>query len=158
MTRSISPSRPFVAAAMLAAVGALLVAQGGPTARAASAGACPAGYRAPEERTLAQVGQSLCIRDKHPETFSEIGKLEAQWEAKRYAPLGIVDPAAARMGIGERALLATAAVKSSVSGAGGTWTPYGKGPLITNDSRYGSVQTVRRRLRSRSRSISAASV
>src|SRR5439155_19366570 len=84
-------------------------------------------------------GQSLCIREKHPETFSEIGKLLAQWEAKRYAPLGIVDPAAARMGIGERALLATAAVKSSVSGAGGTWTPYGKGPLITNDSRYGSV-------------------
>jgi len=140
MTRSIRPIRMLYVAAMFAAVGAVMLAQGGPAIVAAAApGGCAPGYQPARERALAQIDSRLCSPVKHPEPYRDVDKLIQQFDAMRYAPLGTVNPHAAREGLRQRAVLATATAKAGIAGANGTWKPYGKGPLIQNDPRYSSV-------------------
>lgn len=154
-------SRPFAGAWILIALGAVLLTQGGPAVRAAAkSGPCPEGFKLASVAELARelAGESEaereaeaaagaktepaqlgCISLKHPEPFAELQELAAEWQAKRTAPLGIAPPGAPRSGLEERAALSTATARAAVAGTGGTWAPYGKGPLISDDARFGSV-------------------
>ena len=78
-----------------------------------------------------------CISNKHPEEFFEIAALEASRVSRAAAPFGSVARGAFRNALQQRERMIAAA--PSVPGAGGTWKPLGKGPLIVDDPRYESV-------------------
>lgn len=115
---------------------------------------CPPGYHpfaeAEEERSAPSEAAGIaprdapgarsrsgCIADKHPESFQEIAAARAQLLAALNAPLPFAPPGAQRTALEQRQALAAA--RGSVPGAGGTWRPYGRGPLVTNDRRFSSV-------------------
>lgn len=146
--------RPFVLSAFSAAVLGSTFALAAP---AAPATWCPAGYRpaaaenegAADDSELHRLGRAamareraaelsgLCVREKHPEAYAEFAAGRGQMHAIENAPLAAPPAGAMSAALAERSALVAAAV--SVPGAGGSWTPYGKGPLIGNDARFGSV-------------------
>src|SRR2546421_7035823 len=131
----------------VAAVVAVAVTQGG----TATAVACPPGFHslASEEsghdtslrlhayprraRAALRRMAGVCVNDNHPELYDEIAGLSAQ----RAAMMGSASVNSYARAVARRRALV--AQHPAVAGAGGTWTPYGQGPLIAEDPRYGSV-------------------
>ena len=141
---------PVLAAAVLAAV------PPAPAGQAAAAQPCPPGYRLVDvaeiaaEHALGTVGaergqaktpeQMLmpkCLNTKHPETFAELALMQRQRVAAAAAPFADVAPGAFRAALADRVQLAQSA--APMAGTGGSWEPYGQGPLISNDPRFDSV-------------------
>jgi hypothetical protein len=110
-----------LAAALLAAV------RGEPSATAA----CPPGYDAGE------ASPSLCVNAKHPEPLSELILRQEGLESVRSAPYDHVAPGAYANAVAGRQALVQS--PPGVKGTAGTWSLYGKGPLIVNDPDYNSV-------------------
>lgn len=104
---------------------------------------CPAGYvpvaahgvQARDERGI------MCIAQKHPESLMEIGKRDNQLASAATAPLATAETIGFfRASLAERqAVLAAGA--NGVPGATGAWEPYGKGPLRSDDERFGTSNT-----------------
>ncbi|MBW3665789.1 MAG: glycoside hydrolase, partial [Actinobacteria bacterium] len=87
----------------------------------------------------AETGQELgpsglCINDKHPEELGELALRAADRAMPRMAPAGQWEPGAFAAALEQRQEMEALAVPAS---AAGNATPYGKGPLIVDDPRYG---------------------
>jgi hypothetical protein len=93
---------------------------------------CPPGYR-PWSKDPA----NKCISRKHPEPPFEIELRQREWIAPRSAPFERPAPGAFGSALRERDAVQKKPPK--VSGAEGTWTPYGTGPLINNSELYPST-------------------
>ena len=121
-------------AAFLVSVLAVGLAAGGlPTAAPES---CPAGSVPTdiESRSLGYTGP--CVPARKPERLPERMALEARADGRRGQPaLGEL-----RQLQQAKAHLATPAARAKVEGAAASaWRPYGRGPLISNDARFPSV-------------------
>jgi hypothetical protein len=123
-------SRPVLVVLLTAAVLAATLLAAVRDEPGATAG-CPPGYDSGE------ASPSLCVNAKHPEPLSELILRQEGLESVRSAPYDHVAPGAYANAVAGRQTL----VKSppSVKGTAGTWSLYGKGPLIVNDPDYNSV-------------------
>src|SRR5437588_4522975 len=131
----------------VAAVVAVAVTQSG----TATAVACPPGFHslASEEsghdaslrlhayprraRAALRRMAGVCVNENHPELYDEIAGLSAQ----RAAMTGYGAPSAYAQAVRQRQALIGR--HPAVAGASGSWTPYGKGPPIAADPRFGNV-------------------
>ncbi len=140
----------LAAAAVPLAMAAVAPAQPSPAA------GCPAGYQPLTAERASTSGNprltkalndldrtsgagSLCVRVKHPESMREIALRDGQMLASEAAPAGANPAALYRAALEQRAAMIAAA--PAVSGAGGGWQPAGKGPLLSNDERFGTSGT-----------------
>lgn len=140
-------------AVFAALVGVLIVlgAVGAAASRpsAAETLSCPPGYVLParEEAAFRSSGvkevetlhkevlaNSICVSSKHPESLIELELRGRQIDAVRSAPNARTHPGAFASALDERAKMT-----KKVAGTEGTWKQYGKGPLISNDPAYNSV-------------------
>ena len=90
---------------------------------------CPTGYVASEE------APGTCMTAKHPESPFELIQRQEMLESIRSAPNDHVAPGAYANALAESQKLS----KVKVNGTAGSWSQYGNGPLIVNDSKYNSV-------------------
>ena len=130
-----------------AVVVALLVAAGAVRAVAhnrgqAAAAACPAGYALASHEADgghdadAGSASTTCLNTKHPESLIELIRRQEALETVRSAPYDTVAPGAFANAVSQSKTLPKA---SKSTGTSGTWSIYGKGPLIVNDPRYSRV-------------------
>lgn len=95
--------------------------------------ACPPGFG-----IEADGGERECQRLNHPETFREFSAAQRQRLNAVATPSGALPlPGAFRAALKQKAALAP--LSSTVTNGDVAWSPVGSGPLIVNDSRYGSV-------------------
>jgi hypothetical protein len=148
----------IVAVAMVPVLSAAVLVAAPPQAvrRAAAEDHCPPGFRlvdvaemqaerllgvdsgeGPQTKTPDQMLLPRCLNTKHPESFGELAAMQRQRVNAAAAPFAEVTPGAFRAALAERDELVAA--QAPVAGAGGSWEPYGQGPLISNDERFGEV-------------------
>jgi hypothetical protein len=145
--------RPVLLPLVLSLIVAASLAFSPQTHRAA---ACPKGYR-PAAQSEPMVGSSalqraaqqvvdraraarlagICVTEKHPESYREFAAGRGQLNAMTNAPYASAPAGALANELMQRSALLGA--RTSVRNAGGAWEPYGQGPLITNDPRFGNV-------------------
>ena len=80
---------------------------------------------------------STCVLNEHPETYADMAAAQAQFDAMNAVPAGTSPAKAYGAALRERRALARSS--ASIPGANGAWHPYGQGPLIATDPRYGAV-------------------
>jgi hypothetical protein len=78
-----------------------------------------------------------CIATKHPEPMWEIELRQREWITARTAPFDTVAPGAFGNALKERDALKAGGAQ--VRGIDGTWSPYGVGPLVSNNVDYPSA-------------------
>ena len=103
---------------------------------------CPSGYVAIVDYGVPAKDSRgiMCIAQKHPESFLELSRRDNQLSSAATAPLAVADTIGFyRASLAERSAVIAAA--SDVAGADGTWEPYGKGPLRSDDERFGTSGT-----------------
>ena len=119
--------------------------------RQQAAKACPSGYMTQGEVEAAaqragagEAGEisggsldSVCVSVKHPEKLLELIQRQMEQKTVRSAPYDSVAPGAYANAVDQHQNLAKNGPK--VTGTSGAWSPYGNGPLIVNDPKYGSV-------------------
>ncbi|MGH2828250.1 MAG: WD40/YVTN/BNR-like repeat-containing protein [Actinomycetota bacterium] len=165
MIRALLRGNTHAAIALPAIVGLLTLGllhgyDGSDTEPRATAAKCPPGFQpwdqersverelnAPDlsddfERLLAEMDSEMpssgvCLSNKHPEEFAEIEAMLGQRVSRAAAPFNSVAPGAFQNAVTQTAALE--AVSPRVAGAGGTWRPLGRGPLISDDPRYDEV-------------------
>lgn len=93
-----------------------------------AAATCPPGFHAHDERP------DVCVTNKHPEPYWEVELRQREWISARSAPFDTTAPGAYANALGEREQVKKNSGK--VKGVGGTWAPYGSGPLISNGDLY----------------------
>ena len=89
---------------------------------------CPPGFHAHDDCP------GVCVTNKHPEPYWEVELRQREWISARSAPFDTTAPGAYANALGEREQVKKNAGK--VKGVGGTWPPYGSGPLISNGDLY----------------------
>ena len=130
----------LLAALAAAAAGVLAIAfsSGGPEKRTARS--CPPGQRVVRESGENDGGsgdyeshfRGKCAPLRHPESAADIAKFN-EFAGTRQ---GADSPKAFAKGLRQRDRLAAQAAAENIPGTGGSWTPYGKGPLIGDDPTY----------------------
>jgi photosystem II stability/assembly factor-like uncharacterized protein len=129
------------------AVAALLLL-GAISALPQSGALCPPGYQpyGAEEQSLREefeleheyddASATICINDKHPESYGELSALAAQRAAIASAPSGIVPAGAFGRAFGQRTEMLAAGQSPANSHA---WEPVGSGVLQAGDPGYDGV-------------------
>src|SRR5438874_9329579 len=108
----------------------------------AGAATCPTGYSLASrekdggEEADAEAASRTCLNAKHPESLIELIRRQEALETVRSAPYDTVAPGAFANAVSQSKTLPKA---SKSTGTSGTWSIYGKGPLIVNDPRYSRV-------------------
>lgn len=122
-----------VAIAGLATASVLWTLPGGPWGagpRSCPTGSVPAGEEAREQGITA-----ACLPARLPERLPERVAMEKDAGTRR----GLPEPGALRRLHAQKESLASAKAQAKVEGASSAWQPYGRGPLISNDARFPSV-------------------
>jgi photosystem II stability/assembly factor-like uncharacterized protein len=136
--------RRLVVLAGLIAVGvvAVLLGSGGESTRTAEK--CPVGQRlvrAQGDGDKAARGESgdyeshfrgKCAPVSHPESSKDLAKFNEYASTRQ----GSDSPGAFAAALRQRDRMAAGAAAAGIPGTGGSWTPYGKGPLIGDDPAY----------------------
>jgi hypothetical protein len=129
---------PAVVVVILIAVGAV----GAVTHKGSEAATCPPGYALASHEADgghdfdAEAANRTCLNAHHPESLIELIQRQEALETVRSAPYDTVAPGAFTNALSQSKTLPKA---SKTTGTSGTWSIYGKGPLIVNDPRYSRV-------------------
>src|SRR5690349_430533 len=141
MQLSLRRAWPAVVVATLVAVGAV-GALGAVTHKGSQAAACPPGYALASHEADgghdvdAEAASRTCLNAQHPDDLIELIRRQEALETVRSAPYDTVAPGAFANAVSQSKTLPKA---SKTTGTSGTWSIYGKGPLIVNDPRYSRV-------------------
>ncbi|HEX8854199.1 MAG TPA: hypothetical protein VF752_01260, partial [Thermoleophilaceae bacterium] len=84
----------------------------------------------PEERK-----QGECVPQKKPESYAELAAANSQLASRSTAPFKALKAGAYEHAVAQKAQLVKAG-SGGVAGADGNWSPYGDGPLITDNTDY----------------------
>src|SRR5690242_6684514 len=86
---------------------------------------CPRGY-VPEQEPS---GEAECVRAKHPESLTDVVLRRDARLFPSNAAYELIPAGAYRAAMQEKAEASTPEAQAQVAGAGGSWQPYGQGPL-----------------------------
>jgi len=84
-------------------------------------------------------GESECVPGKHPESLADV---VLRRDSRIFPSTSTYEPiptGAYRAALEQKDELSAPAAQAQVPGSNGPWQPYGNGPLIADDPRYGSV-------------------
>ena len=82
-----------------------------------------------------QFGERTCLLAKHPEPPAEMMRMNEELMQS----WGVAPPGALRLAVMQKQAMQQQGLQAQVANADGNWEQFGRGSLITDDPRYGSV-------------------